>query len=239
MGRTARSSTANAVSWPQPLRGAAWVAAILLLAGAIPAVRWAWADLEASDAWRIQRTWQPRFNQTGRLPDVAEWTDMQARIKAIRRIDPVNPAWIERNGNLLAWRVRDGETIRTQYAETRDRFAEAVVAMPSSGYAWANLAWVKYQLGEIDARFFGALEQAARLGPWEPEVQVAVVDLGFAAWDEMPASLRATVRQMAENGSRRNAQGILTISAGRGRLTEVCGFEKLSSMAECRQRPQS
>ena len=47
---------------------------------------------------------------------------------------------------------------------------------PGSPYVWASIALLKLRLGEMDAEFYGALERAARLGPWEPAVQIAIAD---------------------------------------------------------------
>jgi hypothetical protein len=57
---------------------------------------------------------------------------------------------------------------------------------------------VKFRLGERDAEFRSAIDNAARLGPWEPGVQRALADIGFAGWRELPAPVRATIAAAIE-----------------------------------------
>ena len=87
--------------------------------------------------------------------------------------------------------------------------------------------------GQLDTELYVALQNAINLGPWEPEVQFVVVDLGFALWDEMPIDLRPQILALAENGQRRYAAQIVAIAQKRGRLTEVCKLEKLATLPAC------
>ena len=105
---------------------------------------------------------------------------------------------------------------------------------PTSPYSWANLAWTKFHLKQIDAEFYLALDSAIRLGPWEPEVQFVVVDLGFALWQQLPAEMRPKILAIAQNGQRRYGTQIAAIAHQRGRLADVCKFEKLATMPVCK-----
>lgn len=110
---------------------------------------------------------------------------------------------------------------------------QAITARPVSAYSWAKLAWIKYQAGQVDDAFYLALHNAAQLGPWEPEVQFVVIDLGFALWDEMPKSIQPVINSMAANATHRYAATVAEIASKRGRLNLVCSSEKLAKMKVC------
>jgi hypothetical protein len=92
-------------------------------------------------------------------------------------------------------------------------------------------------LGQVDAEFYLALQSAINLGPWEPEVQFVVVDLGFALWEQMPTDFQPQVMTLAQNGQRRYATQIVAIAQRRGRLPEACKIEKLAAMPACKLNP--
>jgi len=71
---------------------------------------------------------------------------------------------------------------------------------PASPFAWANVALVKFRLGALDAEFGAAVENAARLGPWEPGVQRTLADIGFAGWGELPVPARSAITGAIERG---------------------------------------
>ena len=106
--------------------------------------------------------------------------------------------------------------------EVRQHLLKAIEQRPGSGYTWAELAAVKYRLGEIDAGFEKALFNAVRLAPYEPEVQRDVVNYGLAVMDEVQPATRAAIERAIAAGMKRNAAEILQISARRGRLGAAC-----------------
>ena len=97
-----------------------------------------------------------------------------------------------------------------------------MIARPGSGYTWANLAAVKYRLGETDGVFETALVNAVKLAPYEPEVQRDVVNYGLAVMDEVKPETRAAIERALGAGMKRNAPEILQISARRGKLGAAC-----------------
>jgi hypothetical protein len=63
---------------------------------------------------------------------------------------------------------------------------------------------------------------ASNLGPYEPEVQQMVSDLGLAMYDEVSPATRAAIERMVGAGMKRNAAEILQIASRRGRLGAAC-----------------
>ena len=98
---------------------------------------------------------------------------------------------------------------------------------PGSSYAWASIALLKLRLGRIDDEFYRALDRAARLGPWEPQVQIALADAGLGAWPELAPPARKTVIAALERGLRREERDIRRIAAAHGTLPLVCAEPSL------------
>jgi hypothetical protein len=111
---------------------------------------------------------------------------------------------------------------QSDFEEAQRHLVAAIEARPGSPYTWANLAVVKYRLGETGSTFEKALVNASNLGPNEAEVQMIVTDLGLAVYDEVQPATRAAIERMVRAGLRRNAAEILQISARRGRLGVAC-----------------
>ena len=218
-------------------RGLAVVGACLLIGVCVLCARRGWADRVAADATIRLTALQEASARTGAAVAAGEARALAAALELAQRFEPGNPTTAEQLGGLYSLNVREAEAgaaLGSQRARALEQYAMAVALRPTSPYAWANLAWTKYYLGQVDAEFYRALEAAMRLGPWEPEVQFVVVDLGLALWDEMPAALRPGILAMAQNGQRRYPSQIVAIAGKRGRLAEVCNFEKLAKMAVCK-----
>ena len=242
----AQSTTIGSDMSARLMRGAAMFAVFLLVVAAVFAARWGWADVVAQPVLQTQSGWQRTFVSTGQAPSANAWLAEYEKLALAQTLDPQNPAWMEAMGRLLATPVNGEEsaadkaaigkmnTLMTQNSASAE-LVKAVLARPVSPYSWANLAWAKYQSGQIDSVFYAALKNLALLGPWEPEVQFVVIDLGLALWDEMPKSLQPSVRQMATNAERRYSNTLLAIAAKRGKLNLVCSSEKLAKLAACRQ----
>ena len=220
--------------------------AVLLVAASIIAARWGMANAVATDVLSMKAEWQNRFVQSGQLPTEHQRQNVYAELNAARGLDPRNPDLMEQAGALLATPVAvtdagqvgesSGATKLQVQQEAINAFSAAVVARPVSAYAWVNLALSKYQAGQVDAVLYRALDNAARLGPWEPDVQLAVTDLGFALWEDMPRVLRPTVIQTVTNAQQRYADRVFGIAERRGRMVLACflsaGNNKLDNKAK-------
>ena len=215
-------------------RSLAAIAALLLIGTCVLCARWGYADLVAADASSRQAAMQEHAAKTGELADAPQANTLRDELMLAQRFDPRNPTTAEQLGGLYALNVREGGAIRNQRAKALEQYSQAVVMRPTSPYSWASLAWTKYYLGQVDAEFYRALDAAIQLGPWEPEVQYLVVDLGLALWDELPPGMRPKIMTIAQNGTRRYAPQIIAIARKQARLAEVCKIEKLRVMPACK-----
>ena len=221
-------------------RIAAVAAAGLLIALCVFCARWGFADIVVVDALSTQASLQAKAKRAGVAVDAKEASEVIASLHRAQRIDPGNPNTAEHLGGAYTTGVQSKReagpngALTRQWPQAFEQYSRAVVLRPTSPYSWANRAWTKYYLGQIDRDLYAALQNAINLGPWEPPVQFVVVDLGFALWEEMPVDLRPQVLAVAQNGARRHGAQIIAIAQKRGHLADVCKFEKLASLPACK-----
>jgi hypothetical protein len=151
-------------------------------------------------------------------PPLEAWLRVRNELLEAERLAPRSPIVSESLGVLHARRSSSREFLI--YA--RDYFARSIEMRPTSPYTWANFAETKYLLGETGFAFEQAIVNAAHLGPWEPEVQRLIADLGLAVHHEVKPETRAVIASVVALGMRRNPLEILQISENRGRLDVTC-----------------
>ena len=140
---------------------------------------------------------------------------MTERLLRSRKAVPDDPSIHELLG-LVAMRGPDFA------ADAEVHFRKALELRPGSAYTWANIAAMQYRRGDTGSSFETALVRAARLGPYEPEVQATVANYGLAVWSDSGPELRSVVEEMVRAGMRRNAPETLQIAQRRGRLAIAC-----------------
>jgi hypothetical protein len=105
---------------------------------------------------------------------------------------------------------------------------EAVRLRPGAPYSWASIALLKGRLPEPDAEFEAALRNAARLGPWEPEVQIAVAESGLSLWDRLSPPARSAVRDTLARALRWQDAKLFALARSAGRLDVLCGVPEVA-----------
>jgi hypothetical protein len=194
-------------------------ATILALAALmLTALRWGMADARLSQASREVARWEA----DGTLPDLDSWLDVRSTLLAAQRHETGNPTLQEALARLHAQRHDGNAGAEVFQEQALEYFQRAAVQRPTSPYTWASIALTRYRLGLTDAELQRALTNAARLGPWEPEVQFIVADIGFALWDELPDAQRKEVLETAFRGMKHYSDTMVRIAEKRGRLALVC-----------------
>lgn len=149
-------------------------------------------------------------------PDASGLAAVSRALDVARSIAPDNPDLYEdmarldlvRSGMPGAAGVGRIDLLR-QGVETIRR---AIALRPASSYSWAILLRLKHELGEYDAEFRRSLERTVTLGPWEPELQLVVADIGWGAWAELPDPERQMVGENLVRGMKRQAEAMLAIA---------------------------
>ena len=212
----------RAADLPEPVSPQRWLlagATVLALAAlTAAALRWGMADAGLGQASREMARWEA----DGALPDLDSWLEVRSTLLAAQRRETGNPALQEALARLHAQRHDGNAGAEVFQEQALEYFQRAAVQRPTSPYTWASIALTRYRLGLIDAELQRALANATLLGPWEPEVQFIVADIGFALWDELPDAQRKEVLETAVRGMKRYADNVVSIAGKRGRLELVC-----------------
>ena len=131
-------------------------------------------------------------------------------------------------------RAQDADSVAAYAASQR-----AVAMQPSSAYAWSGLVQVADRLnaeGRLPGGTAGleqAIQRAAALGRFEPQVLEVVVDKGLVNWPVVGAETRAATTQAVANLARLYPDTVLAIAANRGQRGVVCKDKLLAVRKEC------
>ncbi len=211
-------------------------AAAILIAGMHAAALRGLADAHYTNA-RLMLSERTPANR-GPRPEVL--STALASLREALLFEPSNPHFIEQSARLQELRAlglppRDPAS-REGLRQSLAQYREAAAMRPGSPYVWASIAMLKVRLNDMDFEFYGALERAGRLGPWEPQVQIAMIDIGLATWAWLARPGRDLVLGALERGLLRQAPEIGRIAAIHGSLPQVCaetGVRSPRSAALC------
>jgi len=200
--------------------------AALLAAGIYSAVLRGWADANYTTARLALYTGKEKATP-------AALASARAGIDEALRFEPSNPHFVEQSALLhdrqaLALERGDPEA-RRLLERSLGEFRAAAQMRPGSAYVWAGIAKLKLRLRELDAEFTSALVRAARLGPWEPQVQLAIADTGLATWRRLAPPARAEVIGAMERGLLREGPEIRRIASAHDALLSICTTASLPS----------
>jgi hypothetical protein len=196
----------------------ATLAAALLSVLAFVALRHGWADFLAFQGRALIRTW----DSERRTYSTDDWAVAQSRLENALDLNPGDPGVAEDLGRLHELRALNGVASTAELHRALHYFRIGAVARPTSPYTWANIAFTQSRIGILDANFYRAIENAAFLGPWEPEVQLALADIGFRYWDRVPQATRTTIHQAMRRGLKRQDKKLFELAAGYRRLDVMC-----------------
>ncbi len=141
-------------------------------------------------------------------------------------LEPSNPNFVEHSARLHELRAlglpRGGREARDGLRQSLAQYREAAAMRPGSPYVWASIAMLNLRLRDLDFEFYSALEHAGRLGPWEPQVQLAMIDVGLAAWKWLSGPGKESVLGALDRGLLRQGPDIGRLAAVQGNLPQVC-----------------
>ncbi len=140
---------------------------------------------------------------------------------------PDNPWSLEELGNLqlsIMRASRDPQTAEAAARGANANFRRALIERPTSPFVWANFALSKLYLGEQDEALLQAIERAEELGPWESEVQQAVIFTGLTVWNRLNPAQQAAVLRAMQHGAQRNPLKIAEIAKTFSRIDLFCGL---------------
>jgi hypothetical protein len=183
--------------------------------------------------------------------EIARWSEPGQRIngddgaRAMRYLtqsldySPNNPWPLEESGALQLREMRAATNPQLAVAAARGANADFRLALrerPTSPFSWANFALSKLYLGEQDDELIRAIGRAEELGPWEPEVQQAVIFVGLTVWNRLNQVERAAVVRAMQRGAQRDPRKIAEIAKSFNRIDLFCAlrYSGFQSNDDCR-----
>jgi hypothetical protein len=198
------------------------VCAGLLAAGLYAAAPGGLADVRYYNARAILTA----AAQAKRLPEAAELASAQSSLLAGHELEPANPLFVEqlaRVYEMQALRLPRGDpAARGLLRGALEEFRAAALMRPGSPYVWAAIAALKLRLDELDFEFYGALDRASRYGRREPAVQLALADIGLAAWSLLAHPAKLRVLDAIALALPREGAEVRRLTAAHGTLPLVC-----------------
>ncbi len=183
-------------------RWAAYAAGVAVLMFALWSLLWLVADLSAFRARAWAETWSHQAQQAAArgasyAPRQQDWSVAQAHAERAVRLSPANADYHELLGVIHELRhpladIGD-ETARPDREQALLHFRAAIERRPTWPYVRARLAYALVRLDRVDAELESTLAEAARLGPWEPPVMLAIVDIGLDSWFRLSPAGRQVV----------------------------------------------
>lgn len=193
-----------------------------LLALCVVALERGWADIVSFQGRSAIRTW----DKQRLVPAADAWGLGHERLQHARILDAANPAIAEDIARLYELRAianpATGPAANADFRLALEYLRASARARPGSPYTWANIALVKSRLGQRDEEFLRAIRQAAAFGPWEPEVQLLVAEIGLREWDRLPEAARTSVRSAIARGLKRQDEKLFDFALRFSRLDVLC-----------------
>ena len=203
-----------------------WLAALALPRGL--------ADLRAFEARMLFQSWET----ARRAPTAEEWTLAHDRLLEARALDPRQPNYLEDIARLdtlrASWPKAGEAAAREHLRQALGLQRQAARLRPGSPYTWSNIALLKARLGETDREFEAALRHAALLGPWEPDIQITLADIGFRHWASLAPETREAIRANAGRALRWQGAKMLELARRTGRLEVLCAAPGISRSPQSR-----
>lgn len=110
---------------------------------------------------------------------------------------------------------------------------QAIAEQPTSGFAYSIFATAKHLRGEHDAAFRRALALAAQYSPWEPGVQINVIDTGLRSWIDLDEPTRGVVRQTIRRALELQPEESMTALKARRDILPGCSALQLRIPGIC------
>ena len=189
-----------------------------------------WALLRANAAWHFfaaQTIAEPLFEAGN--GDAAVFEATQSHLDTALKRFPNNPGYLDFAGRLQILRTGQtgvvGAERRALLESAAGNFRQALAVRPLWPYSWVNLLTTKDKLGQVDMEFNRALTRSAELGPWEPRVQLQVINSGLRYWGKLGSAEKVLVQQKVLDALKVQPSNVFAIVKDYGRPDLVCGME--------------
>ncbi len=187
---------------------------------------WGLADVENQKARVFIKQWENDVDSFSS----EDWNKAYSTAISALEKDPYNPELLSLMGNVYEWNSFQGHNQshnnKFQNIQNRklalDYYRKAVELRPQWPYTWSGIVLLKYKMSEFDQEFQLALNSATELGPWEPNVQKIIAEVGLISWNKLEHSQRITIVENIRRGVTMQPRLMLDILKKYGQLRLVC-----------------
>ncbi len=217
-----------------------WLCVVLLTAAGVVSVAHAVADETVADINGKLFELGREHAGTGLAVSEPVVKQLEANARAALKWAPQNGQYLEALARVQYLpRMTSNGVVVSDIDGAYQTARSAVVAQPSSAYAWGSLAFASDRL-MAESRLPGgqaalerAILRAATLGAYEPYVLRGVIDIGLANWITLSADAKRSVMQSVRHLALRQADDVIALAKNRGRLSVVCAEKRLVGRKEC------
>ena len=160
---------------------------VFLLSIIIWAALWGLADLLSYQTKNSLDQWQKQAPL-----QVSDTTVAMERIEKARALDSLNPDLMNYQAQIFEWRARlsnnNGNEFSNNLEHAAQLYRQSLTLRPSWAFDWIALARVKAQLQQWDSEFSKSLQRSNDLAPWEYQVQIQLIRIGFYNWQQLTSA---------------------------------------------------
>ncbi len=160
---------------------------------------------------------------------LSDWTNVHdATIYALQRA-PNHPGLLMTMGHVYYWQgtkiAESPEEKLAAFELALKVYLAAVKGNPTNPLIWDNILLFKHRyLKQYDQQFWAAFYYAAKYGPWEPHAQRTIIEVGLAAWYQLPSRVRLIVIGTIERGMLTQAGQVKQLIKHHRRQWQVCAY---------------
>ncbi|MEH6825761.1 MAG: hypothetical protein V7629_17845 [Motiliproteus sp.] len=184
------------------------------------------SDLYAFQVSSYTQKWAAADDPSDAAITNKEWLEVSGAIDRLLWLVPEHPDYLQAAGIAYGLYANKGtvatERVDALLALSADFYRQSLSSRPAWPYAWGNLVLLKAGQGQLDAEFYHALERAATLGPWEPEVQMALTEAGLAHWSALNAVAKGIVVATVSRGISRDLNTFQRLATSYQQLDTLC-----------------
>lgn len=205
---------------------------LLLILLVLVAARWGAAGIYA---WQ-GHTYIDRWIEMPANLNIDSWQNAHQNLERAVSLDTENSTYLNSMGVLYEWRSElnefDFKAVQSDLIAALHWYQQALRYRPHSASSWANIAYVKSRLGQLDESFYRALSRASEYGKWEPNVLSRLLDAGLHLWPQMDREYRKLMTQVIQRSFVIEPEGTIKMLDQSGLKYRVCGALVRTSKVE-------
>ena len=154
---------------------------------------WGLADVYSRPTINVLRDWKKGEFE----PTQNDWLSYRSNLEQALCLNPTNAELHRHLGLVIQAPYTSFQLGHKEALEARKNalkyYREAISLRPTWPYHYSDLALVKFRLLEIDEEFYDAMYASMEFGPWEPDIQRVIAEIGMVLWNILEAKERQFV----------------------------------------------